>query len=181
LISQSFWNLLLGRHTDKDSEMFIYMLWSDVDFNSLEIGDVNQTTNFKFKEPLRFQIPDSMCIYGLSRYSERDDYKISLSIDNQEFIDWFGKLENCFKRTPWSSTLSSGTIKLKVDPASWIFNKNREIDEADLCDDKFQGYTVKCIVEINGVYHFKGFYGFLIRTYQLMYIEKQECVIELST
>ena len=103
-------------------------------------------------------------------------------MDDPAFIQWYRDLENSFDKENWNTSLSGDTLKIKVDQNTWIFNKNKEIDESDLTDNRFQGYTIKCIIEISGVYFFKDMYGFLMRAYQLMYIEDcvEECQIDLS-
>lgn len=151
------------------------MLWSEFNLDSI-VKEECARNKIKFREPLKFQIPEGLCI-GSSRFSEQDDLKLSLKIHDKDFIKWYGDLEKSMNKTPWNSLLSGDVLKVKIDSSTWIFDSERNIQE-DV--EEFQGYTIKCIIEISGVYFFKDFYGFLMRAYQLMYLKGDECLIDLS-
>ena len=175
---QNFGNVFVSVHSIKSTPCFNHMQW-----NQVIPGDIittlgkNGRRSFTYhNEPLRFQLPESKCIFGLSEYNS-----LSLRM-NDDFIEWYGGLERSLNTgcEPWSSALSNDLLRIKVDQNTWVFDKTKQIDESDLYPERFQGYTIKCIIELCGIYYFKNNYGFTIKTYQLLYDDgDEECLIDL--
>jgi hypothetical protein len=133
------------------------MLWSDTPLTSLVLNEKRKTQG-----TFRFQLPDSLCTSGLSEYGQ-----ITLET-SPEFAAWFEKLEQHVGRPdPWKSVMSDTQITLKIDEWTQIFDENKNLDLGTRALGKFQGCTIKCIVEIVGMYYFREMYGLTCRVYQV--------------
>lgn len=134
------------------------MLWNQVLVETLETTD----KKMKFKEPLRFQLPDAFCSAGLDEWG-----RVSLDV-SWEFIEWYRRLEShVCTQTPWSSALDGNTFTVKIDSTTLFFDSNR----IPTGQTKLQGCMIKCIVEISGVYFFRQTYGFTLRISQIMALD----------
>ena len=152
------------------------MLWNEVDFTKLHI-ELGRAGRRKFTydgKPFRFQIPESRCVWGLSEYKS-----LSLEMDD-EFVTWWGELEEYVDTPdPYSSSIRDGVLRIKIDEYSQIFNSDRELDVQERAEGDFQGCSVKCIMEVSGMYYFNGTYGLTCRIYQMLYVKLDECAFIL--
>lgn len=147
------------------------MLWSEIDLRMIqqEYGKNGRQKITYDGKPLRFQIPDGICLGNPSEYNS-----INLQIDNGEFVDWYEKLERYIGAPePFSSNLTD-TFRLKLDEFTQVFDSERKITPLP----ELNGRRLKCIIEVSGVYFFKDVYGLTCRLYQLMYMPK-ECLFSL--
>lgn len=96
------------------------MLWKDVIFENISIDDKKITYNGK---PFRFQIPRGYSEYGIS-----DHKSVSFFIHNEEFFEWFKKLEKwIFKEIPenFESNITDNSIRIKyVEGFTQVFDSN---------------------------------------------------------
>jgi hypothetical protein len=144
------------------------MLWSEVD---LKLIRKEYSKNGRQKityegRPFRFQIPEGICIGGLSEYNS-----INIQIDDGPFLEWYEKLEEYIGAPePFSSNLSEN-FRFKIDEFTQIFNHEHKLCSAP----GLNGRRIKCIIEVSGVYFFKDVYGLTCRIYQLLYLPS-ECL-----
>jgi len=133
------------------------MYWTEVNKDLVEVGPRRKITyNGRV---LRFQIPESLCVSGLSEYGQ-----LTLDVD-PEFAAWFDELVP--KQEPWRSVLNGTQMTLKIDDSTQIFDENRKLELGPRALGKFQGCMMKCIVEIVSVYYFKDMYGLTCKVYQM--------------
>jgi hypothetical protein len=133
------------------------MIWSEVDFSKIL---VNVKRKIIYDDgPLRFQLPETVCTDGLSEYNQMT---IEVPID---FSNWYSELEQAIGIIhPWKTLVNDGFMTLKIDDSSQIFDSNKKLTQSK----DFQGCTIKCILEVSGVYFFRETYGLTCRIYQIM-------------
>ena len=97
------------------------MLWKDLDFSMISVIDKKITYNGK---PLRFQIPRVYSEYGIN-----DHGSINFFIQNDEFFEWFKKLETHIFNNEipdnFESNIHENSIRVKyVDGFTQVFDSN---------------------------------------------------------
>jgi len=140
------------------------MLWSDLNLDEIRLEPgKNQRQKISYNDkPLRFQISDSTCTDGLSEYEQ-----ITLET-TPEFATWFQELEaRIGTPSPWKSAMTDVYMTLKLDESTQVFDEHRNLDRSPRLLGKFQGCTIKCIIEIVGIYYFKETYGLTCKVYQI--------------
>jgi hypothetical protein len=138
------------------------MLWKELDFTKIDVEHGRaQRQKFTYRgEPLRFQLPEGLCVNGLSEYNQ-----ISIEV-SPEFQTWFRSLEaHIGVKEPWNSILNEGFLNLKLDESAQVFDSDKKLTNERT---QFQGCMIKCIIEICGLYFFKDTYGLTCRVYQLL-------------
>jgi hypothetical protein len=143
------------------------MLWSEVDFSKIS---VNEKRKIKYDGGLfRFQLPEVTCTDGPSIYNQ-----MTIEVPGG-FTAWYNELEEVIGVTePWRSNINEGFMTLKLDDSSQIFDSDKKLTKSK----DFQGCTIKCILEVSGVYFFKETYGLTCRIYQIMSFAPQ-CLFDL--
>jgi hypothetical protein len=125
--------------------------------------------NFHFKI-MRIQLPDCTCVDGPNEYNQ-------LFLHVPAFAEKYKEIEESIKKEPWNSSFDydTGILRTKLTDTTQFFNTSKEyITERP---SKFQGCTIKCIIEIgSGPYFFKGLYGITTSVYQLMITRGPECL-----
>ena len=137
------------------------MIWSEVNFDKIQLEPgKNQRMKITYDDgPFRFQIPESICIDGLSEYNQ-----MTIEV-NSDFSNWYSQLEEAIGiHQPWKSIVNDGYMTLKIDDSSQIFDSNKKLTQSK----DFQGCAIKCILEVSGVYFFRETYGLTCRIYQIM-------------
>jgi Family of unknown function (DUF5871) len=138
------------------------MLWTEVDVNKISL---NEKRKLSYDGgPFRFQIPECTCIDGLSEYNQ-----MTVEVP-YHFVQWYHELEKSIGVfTPWNSNVNDGTMTLKIDESTQIFDANKRLTDSR----DFQGCMIKCILEVSGVYFFREIYGLTCRVYQIMSFEPE--------
>jgi hypothetical protein len=124
------------------------VLWSDVK---------------EFSLPMRFQIPRGYSEYGVSDFGQ-----ILLSINNQDFLDWFKNLENTLiKEQPIESRVKDNAISLKyVDGFTQVFDSSNQYQ----CECNLENSELDCLVDVDRVYNLNGKYGITCKIFQVRVI-----------
>jgi hypothetical protein len=119
-----------------------------------------------FIPPMKFQLPLARCVYGLSEYNS-----ISLRV-SPEFTSFYRTIEQTIGIIePWNSALVNDIIRFKIDESTWIFNKNGELEPIQNIQNAYQDEFIRCIIEIQGTYTYKGKSGLVIKCLQFMHDE----------
>ena len=143
------------------------MKWSDVDFSKIVLSP-KPRGGFDIKygegDPFRFQIPFGTCENGINEFSS-----IIVRIDeNQEFFEWFSRLEEHIGRQePWdTNAVGISALRLRTTESTQFFEgQTFTFEPGDLTNTE-----VRCIVEISGKYGpFNEKYGLTCRVYQLSF------------
>lgn len=127
--------------------------------------------NDDFTLPLRFQIPRGYCEYGKSNQYNL----VYVNIDNNDFLEWFKKLEvKLVQKEPLDSrvSLENKTIHVKyVDDFTQVFDeKNTLLFDQNV---QFNDCFLDCLVEIDKVYgpmKDTGSYGITCKLFQVRII-----------
>jgi hypothetical protein len=151
------------------------MFWNDISIDEIQIN--NKKLTYK-DEPLRFQIPRGYCEYGIS-----DHKSINVRINNQDFFDWFKRLENhALQVSPESfeSNLNEDTIRVKiVEGFTQVFDSNNVF----LMDGAmFMNCNVDVLLDVSSTYSpFKDFnkYGLVCKVYQIRFTS-QGCLFSVD-
>jgi hypothetical protein len=152
------------------------VMWTDVDKNLIEIvPGLKDRIKFKYQGgPLRFQIPRGMCTWGVSAYKS---FQVDLS--NQEFMTWWRDLETQLcSQEPFNSNLKinqSGTpsLRLKIDEATYIFDKNSKQVTPEIKEGLFRVQEVSCLVDVESTYFFNGTWGLTCRASQVRFYSEE--------
>ena len=139
------------------------MLWKDVNFDLILVSDKKITYNGK---PFRFQIPRGYSEYGLS-----DHKSVNFFIQNDEFFEWFKRLEEyIFNEIPdnFESNISENSIRIKyVEGFTQVFDsKNTYLMDGHT----FVNCEADVLIDISSTYSpFKDFTkcGLVCKMYQV--------------
>jgi len=143
------------------------VMWNEFDINEIEIS---QMTKDKLKynlnsDPLRFQIPRGMCTWGVSAYKS-----FNLELSNQEFINWWKKLENILcNNDNFTSNMNNDSLRIKIDESTYIFDNEKMQVSPEIKEGLFSGHELTCMVEIRSNYFYNGVYGLTVRASQVRY------------
>lgn len=146
------------------------VFWSEVDVTQIE---ATQTRQEKSKYslnggPLRFQAPRGMCTWGVSAYKS-----FQIDISNQKFMDWWRALERQLLpqvldgTAPFNSNLKGATLRIKVDEATYIFDKESKQVSPEVREGLFRGQELSCLIDIESSYFYNGNWGLTVRAYQV--------------
>jgi hypothetical protein len=142
------------------------MKWSDIDLDAIEIKTVKDRVKFTYKDgPFKFQIPRGMSS-GVGVFK-------SINVDvgqAAEFIEWWSVLEKRLcNQEPFKSNMNDGTLRLKIEDRTNIFNEKREISFPTIEEGLFKNLEVSCLIEVDGQYYFNDVYGLVVKCTQLMF------------
>jgi hypothetical protein len=139
------------------------VLWSELDKNSIEsIPSGKEPGKCKYKGA-RFQIPRGLCKWGVTAYKS-----MQVDISNLEFIDWWRDLESSLcSLEPFNSNLKLMTLRVKVDEATYIFDKNSKQILPEVREGLFHGQELSCLIDVEGNYFFNGAWGLMVRASQI--------------
>jgi hypothetical protein len=145
-------------------------MWSE-----LQLSLIERTSN-KGKEkytvngaPLRFQAPRGYCKFGLSEHGS-----LQIEFSDQEFLKWYRDTFETFlrnERCPWTSNLTDGRLRVKIDESVHVFDHERKQTNPPLIQGLFRGQELSCLLEITGNYFFKGQWGLTVRAFQVQFID----------
>jgi len=141
------------------------VLWSDIEKNLIEFqpGGRERTRFTLDGRPLRFQIPRGLCTWGVSQYKS-----FNVEVKNPEFIAWWSELERRLcPQEPFKSNLQSGSLRLKIDDATYIFDENSVQISPEVREGLFRGQELSCMIDIESNYFFNGNWGITVRAYQV--------------
>jgi hypothetical protein len=143
------------------------LFWNQID--TLKINVVPHTKDrSKYTlngSPLRFQIPRSMCKWGVSSYKA-----FQVEISNEEFLTWWRDLESKLSvQEPFVSNLKGATLRLKIDDSTYIFDENSKQVSPEVQEGLFREQELSCIVDIDSNYFYNGNWGLIVRAYQVLY------------
>lgn len=132
----------------------------------------------KAEIPIRFQIPRGYCEYG--KNSQFGLVNLVME-DDDEFLNWFKKLENTLigpERSPIDSRVKENTIHVKyVDGFTQVFDESNTF-LLDGCS--FVNSYLDCLVEVDKVYGPLGdnnSYGITCKIFQVRVIPGK-CLFE---
>ena len=116
-------------------------------------------------KPLRFQLPRSMCKWGVSAYKA-----FQVEISNEEFLTWWKDMESklCVQE-PFVSNLKGTSLRIKIDDSTYIFDENSKQVLPDVQEGLFREQELSCIVDVDSNYFYNGNWGLIVRAYQVLY------------
>lgn len=141
------------------------MFWNDVVIEEIKVD--NKKITYK-NEPLRFQLPRGYCEYGIS-----DHKSINVRILNDDFSNWFKRLEKHILPTVENieSNFNEDTIRIKiVEGFTQVFDSNNVFM---MDGHTFVNSDVDVLLDVSSWYSpFKDFnkYGLVCKVYQIRVI-----------
>jgi hypothetical protein len=120
---------------------------------------------------MRIQLPDCVCVDGPNEYNQ-------LFLHVPAFAEKYREIEESIGiKEPWNSSFDYDTGILRTKLTDWTQFFDLSKTYLPERPSKFQGCTIKCIIEIGTVpYFFKGLYGITTSVYQLMITKGPECL-----
>jgi hypothetical protein len=118
--------------------------------------------------PLRFQVPRGKCVWGVSAYKS-----LQVEISDPKFIQWWKDLESQIcPQGPFNSNLKldrdgSSSLRLKIDDASYIFDKDSKQVTPVIEEGLFKGQDLSCLIDIESNYFFRDSWGLTVRAFQV--------------
>jgi hypothetical protein len=118
--------------------------------------------------PMRFQIPRGKCTWGVSAYKA-----FQVEISDPKFIEWWKDLESQIcPQSPFNSNLKldrdgSYSLRLKIDDASYIFDKESKQVTPVIEEGLFKGQDLSCLIDIESNYFFRDSWGLTVRAFQV--------------
>jgi len=143
------------------------VLWSDVEKSLIDIQPAGrEKSRFVLDgKPLRFQIPRGACQWGVSQYKS-----FNVEVTNPHFIAWWSELERRIcPQEPFKSNLQNGSLRIKIDDATYIFDENSTQVSPEVREGLFRGQELSCLVDIESNYFFNGNWGLTVRAYQVRF------------
>ena len=143
------------------------VLWFDIDKTLIDTqpGGRDKSKYLYDGKPLRFQIPRGECTWGVSQYKT-----FNLSVNNPEFIKWWGELErDLCPQDPFKSNLQGGSLRIKVDDVTYIFDENSKQVVPEVREGLFRGQELSCLIDIESNYFFNNVWGLTIRASQIRF------------
>jgi hypothetical protein len=143
------------------------VLWYEVTKDLIDItpGMKDRSKYAYDGRPLRFQIPRGTCTWGVSQYKS-----FNLEIKNPEFIVWLSELERRLcPQEPFKSNFTNGSMRIKIDEATYIFDENSKQVTPEVREGLFRGQELSCIIDIESNYFFNNLWGLTIRASQIRF------------
>lgn len=142
------------------------MKWTDVVFTDIETRAVKDKVKFSYSgKPFKFQIPRGISHYGLSNFKS-----INVEIGQLEFNEWWTSLErHLCAAEPFKSNLSNGSLRIKMDDKTLVFNQDKILTFPSMEEGVFKGQEMSFQIEIDGTYFFNDVYGLVVRATQVVY------------
>jgi hypothetical protein len=126
---------------------------------------------------LRFQIPRGLCTWGVSQYKS-----FNVEIGDPEFIAWWAELERRLcPQEPFKSNILNGSLRIKVDDATYIFDENSKQVVPEIQEGLFRGQELSCIIDIDSNYFFNDVWGLVIRASQIKFYGIDEPILDVET
>ena len=154
------------------------VLWSDVEKNLIETQPSGREKSRYILDgkTLRFQIPRGLCKWGVSAYKS-----FNLEVTRPDFIEWWCELERRLcPQEPFKSNLQSGSLRIKIDDATYIFDENSKQVSPEVREGLFRGQELSCIVDIESNYFFNGNWGLTVRAYQIRFYGEEVAAPSLN-
>jgi hypothetical protein len=110
-----------------------------------------------------------MCTWGVSAYKS-----FNVDISNEEFINWWKNLESLLcPREPFTSNMKAGSLRLKIDESTYVFNKDSKQVSPDIKEGLFRDQELSCMIDVDA-------WGLTVRSHQVRFygpssIEKGVC------
>jgi len=143
------------------------VLWSDIEKNLIEIspGKKDKSRFTIDGKTLRFQIPRGMCNWGVSQYKS-----FNVEVTNPYFIAWWCDLERRLcPQEPFKSNMQNGSLRIKIDDATYIFDENSKQVSPEVREGLFRGQELSCLVDVEANYFFNENWGLIVRAYQVRF------------
>ena len=143
------------------------VLWSDVEKGLIDVQPAGrEKSRFMLDgKPLRFQIPRGACQWGVSQYKS-----FNVDVSNPDFIAWWSELERRIcPQEPFKSNLQNGSLRIKIDDATYIFDENSTQVSPGVREALFRGQELSCLIDIESNYFFNGNWGLTVRAYQVRF------------
>jgi len=155
------------------------VLWSDINKDVIDVvaGMKDKSKYLYDGKPLRFQIPRGVCTWGVSQYKS-----FNIEIKNPEFIQWWVELERRLcPQEPFKSNMSNGSLRIKIDDATYIFDENSKQVTPEVREGLFRGQELSCIIDIESNYFFNNVWGLTIRASQIRFYGTEQPIAAPST
>lgn len=150
------------------------MLWSDIVIENVSLDEKTIRYN---GEPLRFQIPRGYSEYGLSEHKS-----ITVQFDNNDFFQWYKRLENHIAGNieNFESNAGENTFRVKyMDGFTQVF----DTDNTYMMDGHhFTNCHMDILIDISSMYSpFKDFnkYGLVCKMYQVR-VHENGCLFSID-
>lgn len=156
------------------------VLWLEVDKSLIEVQPSGKEKSRFLVDGkvLRFQIPRGLCQWGVSQYKS-----FNLDVTHPDFIAWWSELERRLcPQEPFKSNLQNGSLRIKIDDATYIFDENSKQVSPEVREGLFRGQELSCLVDIESNYFFNGNWGLTVRAYQVRFygVEKPQTASEAA-
>lgn len=157
------------------------VLWLDVNTEAIDVvpGMKDKSKYLYEGRPLRFQIPRGLCQWGVSQFKS-----FNVNVAHPEFIAWWSELERRIcPQEPFKSNLQNGSLRIKIDDATYIFDENSKQVSPEVREGLFRGQELSCLIDIESNYFFNGNWGLTVRAAQVRFYgdEKPLTVSETAT
>ena len=143
------------------------VLWSDVAKDVIDVvpGMKDKSKYLYEGKPLRFQIPRGVCTWGVSQYKS-----FNVDIKNSEFTAWWTELERRLcPQEPFKSNMANGSLRIKIDEATYIFDENSKQVVPEVREGLFRGQELTCLIDSESNYFFNNLWGLTIRASQIRF------------
>ena len=156
------------------------VLWSDVSKDVIDVvpGVKDKSKYLYDGKPLRFQVPRGTCTWGVSQYKS-----FNIDIKNPEFTAWWTELERRLcPQEPFKSNMANGSLRIKIDEATYIFDENSKQVVPEVREGLFRGQELTCLIDIESNYFFNNVWGLTIRASQIrFYGTEQPSAVAMTT
>ena len=142
-------------------------LWTAIAKNGIDIvpGLKDKSKYMYDGRPLRFQIPRGACTWGVSQYKS-----FNVEIGDPDFITWWSELEQRLcPREPFRSNMLNGSLRIKIDDGTYIFDENSKQVVPEIQEGLFSGQELSCIIDIESNYFFNDVWGLVVRASQVKF------------
>jgi hypothetical protein len=154
------------------------MKWSEVEFSSIEVTTTpKDRTKYTYNGGrFKFQIPRGFSQSGLNAYK-------SMNVDmgaSTEFVEWWARLEDhlCHELEPFKSNMTNGSLRVKIDDKTNVFNREKEIRFPSVEEGLFRNQEVMCQVDIDGRYFYNDVHGLVVKCTQLVFFDELHTAVE---
>jgi hypothetical protein len=85
-------------------------------------------------------------------------------------VEWWAELERRLcPQEPFKSNYSNGSLRIKIDDATYIFDENSKQVIPEVREGLFRGQELSCIIDIESNYFFNNLWGLTIRASQIRF------------
>lgn len=154
------------------------VLWVGMNKDAIDVvpGMKDRSKYLYDGKPMRFQIPRGTCTWGVSQYKS-----FNIEINTPEFMEWWSELERRLcPQEPFKSNFSNGSLRIKIDEATYIFDENSKQVTPEVREGLFRGQELSCIIDIESNYFFNNLWGLTIRASQIRFYGTEQPRLDVA-